>query len=217
MPTNHDLRRSLTSQVSVKISPFGIESAVSGGKFNPLQQGVDGATGYWAETQFEVKPSRLLIHIEPAGVAVTASMPPKNMNGNFAYANTARRTVAGLFVRVTPVMKLGAAKYTAHADWEWLLWYIFWPALKQGTSAQLFDKFNPAAGTLGYMGETPPYIAAGLVTLVEPDETFSFGGAGPTITYRQATDAIQTLIQVNVPPAPAPVEPAAPTTAKKGG
>jgi hypothetical protein len=204
MPPVHAARRNVASRVNQLLSEFGLENAVSGGKFDDLRQSISENTGYWSDGTFIAKPSRLIVHLEAISGVVTAVLPELNDNGNFAYANTARRSVGGLFVRVIPVIKLGEHNYKPYSKWEWVLWYCFWPNVKHGSSGQLFDGFSPQQGTFTYMHEIQKYIAAGLVTLNSPEEQFIFPDSGLTITYGQATDALQSLIQVDVS-APVPL------------
>jgi hypothetical protein len=198
MPPAHATRRNIASRVNQVLSEFGLENSVSGGKFDDLRQSISETTGYWSDGTFIAKPSRLIVHLEANAGAVTAVLPELNDNGNFAYANTARRSVGGLFVRVIPVVKVGEHKYKPYPEWEWILWYCFWPNVKHGSSGQLFDGFNPRQGTFTYMHEVQKYIAAGLVTLNRSEEQFTFPDSGLTITYGQATDALKNLIQVDV-------------------
>lgn len=192
----HSTRRSITSRINKLLSDYGLENAVSGGKYDDLRQQVDTTTGYWEGRSVPSKPSRLIVHLSQIGNSVMAMMPSDNDNGNFAYANTAKRSVGGLSVRILPVIKLGDAEFKPYSEWEWLLWYCFWPKLAHGSSGQVFDGFDPANGKFTYMGHEQPYVAAGLVTLNDPQDVFVDQQHNLQISYREATEAIRQLIKM---------------------
>jgi hypothetical protein len=195
MATDHAARRSITSRINKILSDYGVENAVSGGKFDDLRQDINAATGYWEKSSVTSKPSRLILHLIFETGKVTAVSPIDNTNGNFAYANTANRPVGGLSVRILPVIKLAEQEFKQIQDWEWLLWFCFSPRLKRGSSGQLFDGFNPSDGSFTYMGQRQPYIASGLVTLVDGSEVFVEEKHSIRFTYSQATEAIRKLIR----------------------
>ena len=194
------IRRSLTSRMNLTLSKFGLENSVSGGKFDDLRQPVSPNTWYWSGSSPSSKPSRLIVHLSVSDNSVVASIPSQNTNGSFAYANTARRPVGGIVVRILPVLRVMGGPSYAYTNWEWLLWYCFWPKLAHGSSGQVFDGFKPAEGTFTYLGKKQPYIAAGLVTLHLPGDPARPPYVGPPLLYKQATYAIQQLIQVDLPP-----------------
>ena len=197
MPIDHySARRNITSRITKILSDYGLENAVSGGKYEPLRQKVSTTTGYWEGRSVPSKPSRLLVHLSMVDNVVTATMPRDNDNGNFAYANTAKRPVGGLSIRVLPVIKLDDEEFRPYPEWEWLLWYCFWPKLNHGSSGQVFDGFDPANGTFTYMGHVQPYIAAGLVTLNDPEDMFVDQPHRLQISYQEATTSITQSIRV---------------------
>jgi len=209
MPTDkHAARRSITSRINKILSDYGLENAVSGGKYDDLRQAVGSATGYWDGKSISSKPSRLIIHLSKVGNAAHAIMPSDNDNGNFAYANTAKRPVGGLSVRILPIIKLDDEEFKPYPDWEWLLWYCFWPKLGHGSSGQVFDGFDPMNGKFTYMGHEQPYIAAGLVTLNDPQDMFVDQQHNLQISYQEATEAVRQLIQA---------APVSPTSASMSG
>jgi hypothetical protein len=197
MATDHAARRSITSRINKILSDYGVENAVSGGKYDDLRQEVSPSTGYWERSSVISKPTRLIIHLMLEDGAVVAALPADNTNGNFAYANTANRPVGGLSVRILPVIKLTQHEFKPFPDWEWLLWYCFSPKLNRGSSGQLFDGFEPSSGSFTYMGKRQPYIASGLVMLVAGTEPFVDDANSIHITYLQATEAIRNLINAN--------------------
>lgn len=194
MATDHAARRSITSRIHKILTDYGVENAVSGGKFDVLRQDIDSTTGYWEKSSVISKPSRLILHLIFEADELTAALPANNTNGNFAYANTANRPVGGLSVRIMPVVKLAEHEYKPILDWEWLLWFCFSPKLTRGSSGQLFDGFKPSDGSFTYMGRRQPYIASGLVTLVDGAEEFVDEEHFIRFTYSQATEAIRKLI-----------------------
>lgn len=194
MTTDHATRRSITSRINRILSDYGVENAVSGGKFDDLRQKVSHSTGYWEEGSVISKPPRLIIHLMMKDGNVAAALPANNTNGNFAYANTANRHVGGLSVRILPVIELAQGEFKPFPDWEWLLWFCFSPKLERGSSGQLFDRFDPSSGSFSYMGKRQPYIASGLVTLNVGTEDFVDDVHSIRISYSQATEAIRKLI-----------------------
>lgn len=193
----HAIRRNLASAMNKILSDYGLENAVSGGKYPDLRQEIDPETGYWAERSVISKPPRLIVQFKSLGEVVGARIPEANTNGNFAYANTARRPVGGLVVRVLPVIEFEEEQFMAYPEWEWLLWYCFWPQLRNGSSGQLFDGFNPSSGTFTYMGQVQPYIAAGLVSLNDHEDVVHHPESQhPLFTYWGATEALKALIKV---------------------
>ncbi|QDT62376.1 hypothetical protein SV7mr_49240 [Stieleria bergensis] len=200
MPSDrHTRRRDIASRLNKMLSEYGLENAVSGGKFDDLRQTINSETGFWSHSSMNSKPSRLLVHLETTSNGVSAVIPEENSNGNFSYANTAHRSVGGLCVRIAPVIHLGYRRFEYFEEWEWLLWFIFPSALKNGSSGQVFDGLNPRTGEFNYLGEVQPYIEAGLVAIGEFDRPFTHDSATEKIeiSYDQATAAIQELIQVN--------------------
>jgi 5-methylcytosine-specific restriction protein B len=211
---HHSIRRSITSFVSRIISKYGVQHSISGGKFDDLRQPISTSTGYWADRTFVAKPSRLIVHFwRDEDGEVRARIPQENDNGNFAYANTAHRPVGALLVRVQPVIDEQNGTFHASDECEWLLWYCFWPALKNGSSGQLFDGFDPRRGTFTYMGDQQPYIAAGLVMLNSPDQEVHESDGSIAFAYAEATDALRRILvsaptidgQLVSPPRPIPV------------
>lgn len=179
------------------LAKYGMENAESGGKYPDLRQPLDPKTGYWIKSSYTSKPTRLIVHFDLQQKGYPASIPSHNNPGTFAYANTAHRPVGGLVVRILPVFRLAHGEYLDHPEWEWLLWYVFWPKLENGSSGQVFDQFNPQNGRFNYLGKNPPYIAAGLLALNKPDEAVVLKANNQTVKYADLTESLQRLIQID--------------------
>jgi MoxR-like ATPase len=193
------------------LSSYGLEMIVVG-IYDDLRQGISQQTGNWDDPSYFSKPSRLIVHLEHKDGNWSASTPATA--GNFAYGNTAaHRSIGCIFIRVIPAVKKSDTEFTIHDKWEWILWYAFWPKLRSGSSGEAFSGFDPVHGTFSYNDGNQRYIAAGLVTLNQPDDALDVGGGLPQLTYQQATDAVRTLINVTPqadlklqPPEPTPIE-----------
>lgn len=192
-------RRTITSRISQTLKALGLESAICG-KNDQLRYAINSTTGFWLEPNATTKPPRLLVHLEKMATGVEARLPNLLANGVIAYANThAGRKVALINIRVIPVVQVAPNTYSAYEEWEWLLWFCFFPPLASGNSGEVFKNFNPAQGTFEYQGRTQPYIAAGLVKLVADEDKFCYPNTDTpalTITYGEATRAIAELINI---------------------
>ncbi len=198
MDNVHIRRRNVTSRIHSILSRFGLENAVSGGKFDNLKYDLSPSDGYWSSKSTQSKPPRLLLHLKSFDNRLTAQVPVANTSGAFAYANTAKRSVGGLSVRIQVVVA-AEDEYRLLDEWEWLLWFVFWPALENGTSGKVFNKLQPEKGTFEYCDKNQDYLEAGLVLLndkysvtAETDES----GEVVELTYLGVTNAIRDLFQI---------------------
>jgi len=206
MPTDiHSIRRNVASRIKGKLSEYGLELVECGSKNKELTQPISSENGYWSESSFNSKPSRLIVHINITQNTPHAELPEANHNRTFAYANTGEhRSVGGLIVRVVPVFVVEASdqsnatrSYNPHPEWEWALWFVFSPKLRSGTSGEVFNHLDPSTGTFQYKSGTQEYVASGLVALLPDDELFTTPDGANRITYKQATDALASLIHTS--------------------
>ncbi len=188
------VRREVVSALNTVARRHGLEVAESG-KTARMRE-LDAAAGYWAEpTTVTAKPPRWIIQLAAHRGDWIASVPNLPGSRRTAYFNTANRYVGVGCFRIALAVKWDdVPSFAFPSDWDWLLWFAFSPALRNGSSGQLLDDFDPSTGILTYMGQRQPYVAAGLVCLSPPTEEFAI--AGRTLTYGQATEAIQGLIHV---------------------
>lgn len=159
---------------------------------------IDPKTGFWTNVTFVTsKPPRWLIHFDVTGDDVVASIPDHHRAGVIGFANTKGGNSGALAVRVLPVFKLGEEKYQELERWEWLLLLCFPGGLAPGSSGEAFDDFDTKTGVLTYMKHKQTYIFAGLLCLNSGEEQFAVeGNTAKTVTYRDATEALQKLINV---------------------
>jgi len=192
------LRREVVSSLNAVARRHGLEVAESGK--TARMRDLDDSTGYWSDpTAVTPKPPRWIIHLALADGHVRATVPALPGSRRTGYFNTANRDVGvGCFRIAVAIRFPGETKFHFNAEWDWLLWFAFNPALPNGTSGQLLDDFDPATGALKYMGHPQSYIAAGLVCLSPANQVFK--SAGHTLTYQQATDALHRLIHVSPEP-----------------
>ncbi|WP_144059843.1 hypothetical protein [Rhodopirellula sallentina] len=194
----HDARRNVVSMIKSTISAYGLEVAASGGKFEDLRQSVDPSTGYWSDSSYNSKPSRLLVHLHHEDDKIVASIPDANSGRTFSYANAqGNRSVGCIVVRLMVILAGPNGDFKLIDDWEWLLWYCFLPALPSGTSGEVFNNFFPSRGTFNYQGQPCSYISAGLVGLSPSEELREFPN-GEKISYAVATESLSEFIRVNV-------------------
>ena len=166
------------------------------------KRAIDPATGFWRNVTFVTgKPPRWLIHFDITGDNVTAAVPEQHRAAAIGYANTKGGDSGALAVRVLPVVRVDDHEFREVERWEWVFLLCFPSGLEPGSSGEAFDQFDVAAGTLTYLKRDQPYIFAGLLCLNAPDEQVSFEirGTQRTLSYQDATDALQNLIKVTTP------------------
>lgn len=162
-------------------------------------EAVSTETGYWSEESgLTAKPPRWIIHFDLTKPTLAATVPNGHRSRVIGFANTKGGDSGALAVRILPIAKLGDNTFQVIETWEWLLLFCFPNGLKNGSSGQAFDDFDPVHGVLTYMGEATPYVFGGLLCLNDPEESFSakIDGAVKEITYREATDELARLIHV---------------------
>ncbi len=188
------VRREVVSALNTVARRYGLEVAESG-KTARMRE-LDAATGYWADpAAVTPKPPRWIIQLSRYGGEWRANVPTLHGARRTAYFNTANRDVGFGCFRIALAVKLEeSANFAFPPNWDWLLWFGFSPALRNGTSGQLLDEFDPATGVLRYMGQVQPYVAAGLICLSPANERFEVDGH--VLSYGQATEAIGRLIHV---------------------
>ena len=169
------------------------------------KRSIDPATGFWKNVTFVTsKPPRWLIHFDLTSETLRASVPPFHRSSAIGYANTKGGDSGALAVRVLPVMKLGEGDFREIERWEWVVLLCFGGGLEPGSSGETFEKFDVATGALTYLRRSQPYIFASLLCLNAPEEEVSLQVQDRlrSISYREATEALQALIQVDFPEIP---------------
>jgi hypothetical protein len=144
------------------------------------------------------------VHLDLTGktpVARPADKDGEPLHGNrkIAFSNNAQEKSGAITVRIVPAIKVAADRYVFYEQWEWLLLLCFYPALPKGSSGQLLDDFDPSNGTVTYMGNPQQYIFAALITLNVEDAHFTtdVDGTAVHLSYRDATEAMQQMIQIS--------------------
>jgi hypothetical protein len=140
-----------------------------------------------------------LLHFDVTNPQIIANVPNMNRAGVIGFANTQSGTSGALAIRILPVLKTGNASFEVAERWEWLLLFCFPYGLTPGTAASAFENFDPATGILTYLSEDQPYIFSGLLALNSTDDNVNVnvGGVEKSVSYREATDALQALLNVS--------------------
>lgn len=164
---------------------------------------IDPATGFWAKDKgLTAKPPRWLIHFDLTQQP-GALVPEEHRSRVIGFANTKGGDSGAFAVRIMPVIKIGDGAFQPIETWEWLLLFCFPGGLPPGSAAQAFDDFDPATGTLTYMGSKIPYIFSALLCLNGEEETYSakVGGVLRTLSYGDATRMLSELVHTRSPEA----------------
>jgi hypothetical protein len=206
-------RREISAGIQKVLENYNLELRQCGSKKPRLIdcRPVDQSTGFWSDPSDATnKPLRWLVHLDLTTDPVSAVLPPGTDSRRIAFANTAQGTSGAVTIRVIPAIKTDNQQFNFYEVWEWLLLFCFLPALKKGSSAQLLEGYDPATGTLEYMGQSQPYIAAALIGLNADDDVYTatVDGQPKSITYAQATEALVSLLHI---------DPTVPTAAKEEG
>jgi hypothetical protein len=206
-PTSAEIRQSRRKQVEAALTKvLGLRNlALSqcGIKKFVLPEW-DDEVGFWKEPgQVTPKAPRWVVRLDRSADSSVVAQPPFGRDRSphpgtdrIGYANTTRGNIAALAVRV--IAAIGNENQGAHLlpEWEWILIFIFGHGLAVGSSGQLFEKFEPASGRLQYLNAPLSYVAAFLVGLNDFDEEHP-DLYGRSVTYEEATHAIQRLIHVD--------------------
>jgi len=206
-------RKEIAAGIQKVLENYNLELRQCGSKKSRLVdcRPVDQSTGFWSDPNDATnKPLRWLVHLDLTTDPVSAVLPPGTDSRRIAFANTAQGTSGAVTIRIIPAIKTENQKFDFYEVWEWLLLFCFLPALKKGSSAQLLEGYDPATGTLEYMGQSQPYIAAALIGLNADDDVYTatVDGQPKSITYAQATEALVSLLHI---------DPTVPTAAKEEG
>jgi hypothetical protein len=196
MADKDDTRRSAFSLLNKRAKGFGMEAAECGKTAKVAD--FNTTSGYWAEPgSVTQKPPRWLLQIEVGATTTVVKLPPHKGCGRTAYYNTANRKVGVCCFRIMLAVRfVNEPAWKLLDSWDWLAWFAFNPALRNGSSGQVIDELNPATGKLTYMGNDQPYVGAGLVALCDPALSVT-GTSGQVLTYRDATAALAAFINVN--------------------
>ena len=220
MPLDNDpmdaARKSAASSVKQALSKRNLYLSECGrGTRRDALPDFDTKTGYWGKPpSVTPKPPRWLFWLERVNGRVIARVPDAPGVDRLGFFNTAQGRVGGLFIRVIPAIHLDSGRWNLHLGWEWVLFFVMPRALKPGSSGQLVDHFRPEIGKFGYLYNTgeidpetkkskqayeePPYVAAGLFSLLPASDAFAAAGSGvPLATYGEATNALQSLVNVS--------------------
>lgn len=207
-------RKSAASSLRQALSRRNLELSQCGVKvYTENLEPFDPTTGYWANpASVTSKPPRWLFWLERQDGRVVASVPQAPGADRLGYFNTAQGKVSAISVRVVPVIRMLAGDWTFYPSWEWMMFFVMPRPLKAGSSGQVVSNFRPQEGKFGYLYNTdendpatgrpkqayeePAYVAAGLFSLISPNEPFAVQ-PGVTITYGEATEALQRLIDVS--------------------
>ena len=207
-------RKSAAASLRQALSRRNLELSQCGVKtYTENLPAFDTTTGYWANpASVTPKPPRWLFWLERQDNRVVASVPQAPGADRLGFFNTAQGKVGAISVRVVPAIRMPSGDWTFYPPWEWMLFFVMPRPLKAGSSGQVVDHFRPQEGRFGYLYNTdendpvtgrpkqayeePAYVAAGLFSLLPLNDPFA-AQEGVSITYGEATEALQRLIEVS--------------------
>jgi len=212
-------RKSAAASVKLALSKRNLELSQCGSStFRDTLPAFDPETGYWAKpTSVTPKPPRWLFWLERVNEKVIARVPEAQGVDRLGFFNTAKGRVGGIFVRLVPAVRLPSGQWHLHLGWEWVLFFVMPRAMKAGSSGQVVDHFRPDEGKFSYLyntdnidpvtkkstqaSEEPAYVAAGLFTLLPPENAFQPEELGTyPVVYSEATEALQQVIHASPQP-----------------
>lgn len=189
-------RKKVGSAIKKVLKKYGLELRTCGTKQPGLEEGkFDPSTGFWADTGIATKPPRWLVWIAIDGQKAQAVLPHGHNANRIGYFNLRGGNTGAILVRVIPVVKHPDGKFELREDWEWSLLFCFSPPLRAGTSGDAID-MNLENGKLYFQEAELPYVSAALIGLCSPDDTYKASN-GKSMTYKEATVAIQELLKIN--------------------
>ena len=199
--------KEFTSWMNTFFKDRGLQINQSGRDLKSLddKRAIDPTTGFWKNVNFVTsKPPRWLIHFDLTQTTLQASVPSHHRAVVIGYANTKGGDSGALAVRILPVMKVAEGEFREVERWEWLFLLCFSGGLKPGSAAETFERFDVKTGALTYMREAQRYIFGSLLCLNGPEEevVLEVNGQNRVVSYREATLALQALIQVDFPEIP---------------
>src|SRR5262245_22104640 len=134
-----DARRQIKSSLIRALKKYGLELTQCGSKTSTLadtKKKLNTELGYWEDSADATnKPVRWLVHFDlitnPPSARVPSDDAGEQLQGarKIAYANTAQGKTGMLTIRIIPVFKVAQRRFIFHDNWEWLLFFGFYPAL----------------------------------------------------------------------------------------
>lgn len=170
-----------------------------------------GPAGAWADVGAQGKPLAWIVEFSQGAdgkwnASLPASKYKNRLGGTFNWGSP----LQGVVSRILPVVRTADDPRLTepHRYWEWAMAFVF-PGrptfeTKGGSSGGTID-FDPTSGRLSSLVDgvdiTQPYVASGLFKLVPDDETWN---EAVGLTYRDATEALERMINIDHADAPQP-------------
>ena len=203
MPEIKDARKAVQQHLKDLFKARGQQlSEVGSGTAIPE---VDPKTGSWLESGQASKTPRYLLQFRVVSGQLEVGDFYKNATtGKIGHTNTnsfGRKGIPGLVLRTTPVFLQPDSTFEVNPDWEWITVVLFGKAIVNGSSSETISNFIPPTPSISCKGKTVPISGVYLFGLLPPTSTYIYAkgvaGEEKTITYGEATDALQKYLTFN--------------------
>lgn len=169
----------------------------------------NSTTGTWSASGKTAKSPRYLLQAQVVDgqvqVGYFIDTILKGRLGAFNGVMKSFKGVPGVLVRLHLLFVQPDDKLDLFADWEWLVLLLFNRAQVGGTSSDALTGFFPPKLAVSWSDKEIPLSEVQLFGLLPSTETTTVLdeiGQAVTITYQQATEAIQTYLTFDYPAAP---------------
>lgn len=190
------------SACSAPLRNFSYDRRTCGTRDLELSEPISEKTGYWATpSNISSKPPRWIVRIDATGSELTVDLArneegePLQGAGTVGYINNGQGRCALAAFRLMPSVKLDEGSYTFPSEWEWIVQFAFGRPLPMGTSGDSLSDFSAERSEIFYKGRGDAKSSVkiqqiSLVMTLAPRQPLELP-SGRTITYEEATDALQ--------------------------
>jgi len=190
------------SACSAPLRNFSYDRRTCGTRDLELSEPISEKTGYWATpSNISSKPPRWIVRIDATGSELTVDLArneegePLQGAGTVGYINNGQGRCALAAFRLMPSVKLDEGSYTFPSEWEWIVQFAFGRPLPVGTSGDSLSDFSAERSEIFYKGRGDAKSSVkiqqiSLVMTLAPRQPLELP-SGRTITYEEATDALQ--------------------------
>jgi 5-methylcytosine-specific restriction protein B len=190
------------SVTNAALRPFTYTRRTSGTRDLALPEPVSNSTGFWTNpSNVSSKPPRWIVHIDATTQPPVATLAQDSSGatcpaaGTPGYINNGQGTCAVTAFRIMPAIKLGPSSFQFPEEWEWLVQFVFAKPLPAGTSGDALTDFSAERSEIGYKGRA---TTKSMVSIDQINLILTMGerapiqsASGPTLTYDEATSALQ--------------------------
>ena len=190
------------SACSAPLRNFSFDRRTCGTRDLELSEPISEKTGYWATpSNISSKPPRWIVRIDATGSELNVDLArneegePLQGAGTVGYINNGQGRCALAAFRLMPSVKLDEGSYTFPSEWEWIVQFAFGRPLPVGTSGDSLSDFSAERSEIfykgrGYAKSSVMIQQISLVMTLAPRQPLELPN-GRTITYEEATDALQ--------------------------